>query len=555
MDKPVVVLLGATGLFGSCLAKRLLEQGSFTCVLAGRTEAALKSFCRKNGGSYRVVDRADVARVQAILTELSPFAVVDCSGPFQAYGDDPWQFARMAVMAGSHYLDIADDGNFVVGLIELDQLARDHGVVALAGASTSPAVSSSVVERLSADLTRVISIETAILPGNRARRTYSTMYAILGQIGQPIQIRRYGQKTTVAGWGETVSYDLKVHGKREIKGRLASIVDTPDVSLLPAHFAADTVVARAGLELKLFHFALVIGRVICKSGLLRSLVPATRLLRWLASWTEGLGSDEGGMKVSVLGRRSDGSFVRRDWDLVADGGNGPQVPTVPVSILLDKIAAGSVATGARSCLAEVTLDEIENELAKFECMTQIHQMTARTVFQQVLGESFDALPDRVAQLHSGYGRSVYEGRASVKGARGISGWIIAKLFGFPGDLNDIPAKVTITADETTERWVRDFGGREFQSVLSVDRAGFAQERFGPLVFRLGLQLVDDKLYYPVISGRVFGFIPLPKFLLPKSIAHETTDDQGRFCFDVLLKSPFGARIAHYQGWLVSVKTP
>jgi len=550
MVKPKVLILGATGLFGGHLARRLLDEGRFECVFAGRTESTLQEFCAEHGGVYRVMDRAGANQVRAVLEELSPFAVVDCAGPYQAYGNDPYHFARAAIKAGCHYLDIADAGEFVSGFSELDELAKERGVVALSGASSTPAISSAVVDHLSADMEEVISIETAILPGNKAKRTLSVMQAILSQVGQPMQITRHGKPETVRGWGETETLDLNVEGKRGIRRRLASFVNTPDIHLFPERYGAKTITFKAGLEVKAFHYDLILGRILVASGLIKSLEPMSKFARWVASWFEWVGSDEGGMKVSVLGKRADGNHVRREWDLIADDGHGPKIPTLPISILLNKMLDEDIVPGARACLGEVTLKEVEAELAKFDGKTQVHETKAHTVFQQALGEGFDALPAPITELHSVRDRAIYEGRADVKGPAGMTGWIGAKLVGFPNDMHDIPVRVTITADERGEVWERDFNGRKFRSYLSRDEAGYAQETFGPLAMRLGLELKDDKLHYPVISGRLFGFLPVPKFLLPISIAHEEVDEEGRFRFDVLLKSPFGARIAHYQGWLV-----
>jgi len=550
MTKPKILILGATGLFGGHLAKRLLDEGRFDCVFAGRTEATLQEFRKLNGGEYRVLDRADAMQVRTVLAEVSPFAVIDCAGPYQAYGDDPYHFTRAVIEAGCHYLDIADAGEFVSGFSELDELAKETGVVALSGASSTPAISSAVVDALTADMDEVIAIETAILPGNKAKRTLSVMQAILGQVGQPMQITRHGKTETVRGWGETVSLDLNVEGKRGIRQRLASFVNTPDTHLFPERYNAKTVTFKAGLEVKAFHYDLVLGRMLVAAGILKSLEPMSKFLRWVASWFEWAGSDEGGMKVSVLGKLKDGNHVRREWDLIADDGHGPKIPTLPVSIMLNKLLGENITSGARACLGEFTLAEVEVEFEKFDGRTKVHESDAQTVFQKALGETFDALPAPIAELHSVRGRAVYEGRADVKGPSGLTGWIGAKLVGFPNDMHDIPVRVNIIAEETGEVWERDFDGRKFRSHMSCDEDGYAQEIFGPLAMRLGLELKDDKLLYPVIGGRLFGFLPVPKFLLPISIAHEEVDDQGRFRFDVLLKSPLGARIAHYQGWLV-----
>ena len=191
MTKPRVLLLGAGGLFGGLLAERLLSDGRFEVVGAGRSESAPTVLASAENGQYVRFDRGDDIAVKRILSEVKPFAVVDCAGPFQAYGQDRYSFARAALKAGAHYLDIADSAEFVGGFSELDRLAKVAGLVALSGASSTPAISSTAVDELSQGLASIESIDVAIVPGNRARRTMSVMRAILGQIGKPFVLRKH----------------------------------------------------------------------------------------------------------------------------------------------------------------------------------------------------------------------------------------------------------------------------------------------------------------------------------------------------------------------------
>ena len=552
MTKPVVLVLGATGLFGGLLAKRLIDQGRFDVICAGRNQAKLDEFCKANGGRAFAFDREDKQAVREALKSHKPFAVVDCAGPYQAYGDEPYQFAKAVIEAGCHYLDIADASEFVKGFSELDALAKSKGVVALSGASSTPAISSTVADVLTDGLEDVESITTVIIPGNRAKRTLSVMRSILSQIGQPMIIDRHGKKETVKGWAETERFDLNVEGKAPVKDRLASFIDTPDIAFFKERYNAKTVVFKAGLEMKLFHYALVVGRWLVSSGLVKSLEPLANSLRWIASWFERFGSDAGGMKVSVLGRVHNGTYERREWDLIADDGHGPNIPTLPVSILLNRILDNDVEMGARACLGEITLGELDEALASFGGKTQIHKDIAEPIFKKALGADFEKLEKPIRDLHSRLGRHVYKGQAKIKGPTGLMGRIASKLVGFPAGNGDVPVEVTISADGKSETWIRNFDGKRFSSHLSLDNEGFVQERFGPLSIRLGLNVQEGKLLYPVARARLFGIIPFPLFLMPISISHEEMDEEGRFVFDVLLKFRFGGRIAHYQGWLVKL---
>ena len=109
--------------------------------------------------------------------------------------------------------------------------------------------------------------------------------------------------------------------------------------------------------------------------------------------------------------------------------------------------------------------------------------------------------------------------------------------------------MTIHANEQREVWSREFGAIRFSSVLSGNRLGGVTERFGMLSFHIALCENDGRLHFPVVSGQLFGFVPVPVILLPQSIASEFEDGQGRFNFDVLLCLRGGARLAHYRGWL------
>lgn len=217
MTKPVVLLLGATGLFGGLLAQRLIDEGRFDVICSGRNQHTLDAFCSAHGGRAYVLERQDEDAVYKGLEELKPFAVVDCAGPYQAYGKEPYKFAKSAISAGCHYLDIADASDFVKGFDALDALAKQHNIVALSGSSSTPAISSSVADHLTQDFTRIVSITTVIIPGNRAKRTLSVMRSILSQIGQPMQLTRHGRQERVLGWGETESFDLSVQGKNKNK--------------------------------------------------------------------------------------------------------------------------------------------------------------------------------------------------------------------------------------------------------------------------------------------------------------------------------------------------
>jgi len=346
-----VLILGATGLFGGHLARQLINTGRFDVVCAGRTEATLKTLTAEHGGRYIAFNRSTP---EAALAQANPFAVVDAAGPFQSYSS--YAFARACLNAGAHYLDIADAPDFVQNISSLDALAKANGLTAISGASTTPALTSAVLT--SFNMPQIDTIETTILPGNQTPRGLSVMRAILGQVGQPMQLWEGGAWQPARGWSRLSRTALKV-GATRLKPRPASLVNTPD-ALLAAHFNAQTVLPRAGLELGLFHHALRLARF-----LPFPLGRLTKPAHTVAGWAQTFGSDLGGMRV-----RATGGGLTKTWDLIAPDGHGPKIPVQPAALLLDHLANGPPPTGARPCIAEIPLAKLEAAMARFGAQTE-----------------------------------------------------------------------------------------------------------------------------------------------------------------------------------------
>lgn len=325
-DRLRVLVLGGYGEFGGRLVRLLLRDGH-EILVAGRSQSSAERFCGEHGGIPIVIDIArDVARV----AHHAPDAVVDAVGPFQSYGTDPYRVARAALAARAHYLDLSDDGAFTTGITELDDMARTAGRFALSGASTAPALSSAAVEALRDGLEEVTVIDTAILPGSRAPRGRSIMASVLSQAGNPMRVWRGGRWREVTAWSTARPVSLAPGIVRR-----AGFIGAPDLVLFPNHFNARSVLFRAGLELAPMDRGLAALSTLRRLGLLPDLRCFLGPLRRISGWLAPLGSDRGGMVVEVTGARlGDGESEMRRWTLLAEPGEGPFVPTVPVRAIL-----------------------------------------------------------------------------------------------------------------------------------------------------------------------------------------------------------------------------
>lgn len=371
-----ILVVGGTGAFGERLVRGLLATTNLNVVIGARGLARAQALADRLGGAPRATAaRVDVASVDtAALRALGAFAVVDAAGPYRpgAHG-----LARAAMAAGAHYLDLADGRAYVAGFgAALDGVAQAVGVVALAGCSSTPALSCAVLDHLTAGWTAVDRVEVAILPGNQAPRGLAVMRSILSWTGQPVRVFLDGAWVTRPGWGLTRRDLVPGLGRR-----WSSLADTPDLDGIPARYAVrGAAVFRAGLELPLLHLGLLLAtlpiRAARRLGLALSLEPLAPALRWVAGLLERAGTDRGGMVVEAWGVDAAGQPLRRRWTLVAEAGDGPVIPTLPALAVLRALAAGAqIPPGARPCVGVLPLPAIAAEFAPYRISTSEDQDT------------------------------------------------------------------------------------------------------------------------------------------------------------------------------------
>jgi len=277
--------------------------------------------------------------------------------------------------------------------------------------------------------------------------------------------------------------------------------------------------------------------------------------RWFVSFaqsiagaTEAFGSDRGGMIVRIVGEEGN-RWIERCWTLLAEAGEGPFIPATPIRAYVRKLE--QLSAGARPAISDLSLNDIASATSDLAISFSVSEQARCTLFERVLGASFRLLPQEVRSLHAVQHETVYLGYGIVERGTHPVASIVAAIFGFPKDAQNIPVKVTITPNQNGETWIRDFAGRKFRSHLSQRRntpTAIITERFGAMAFDLPLVVNDNALEFPVLKGRVFG-VPIPRFLLPKSEAREFVRD-GIFQFDVKLIAPLGiGQIVRYRGYL------
>ncbi|MEZ5955747.1 MAG: DUF4166 domain-containing protein [Hyphomonadaceae bacterium] len=536
-----VLIVGGAGVFGRRLATGLRATTDAYIILAGRSLARAREAADTVGAADAVVLDRETAMASDIA-KLSADLVVDAAGPFQ--GAD-LRFARATIEAGAHYLDLADARDFVAAFPQLDTLARERGVAAITGASSTPALTHAVLDHICAGWTRIDTIRAGIAPANKMDRGPAVMKAILTWTGAPTPVFEDGGWRQRSGWSDCGIIEVPGLGKRRF-----AIAETPDLDLLPTRYAArDTALFMAGLEVPLMQRGMEVLGALRRWGVIADPVRLAEVLRLAGNMLLPFGSDRGGMIVEATGRDGQDRPTYARWSMTAENGLGPYTPTFAALALARRFATGGdLPAGARPCVAMLTLEDFAPEFERHAFKTRIDETLLRLPFEMALGADFETAPPIVRDSHRAGPVTRLAGEAEVKGASSLLASLFARLFGMPPASAATPVRVTMRLDADKEVWTRRFGERRMKSRLRFVCPGVVSESFGPFTFDMKLAVTSGSLSMAIIGWRM-GPIPLPRWLAPRSVATESQDAQGRFRFDVPIALPLIGRLTHYSGWL------
>jgi saccharopine dehydrogenase-like NADP-dependent oxidoreductase len=351
-----VVVIGGTGNFGARICRRLVQEPHLEVIATGRR------LTDPSGFTAVQLDIDSPSMTQRLMS-LAPDLVIHCAGPFQ--GQD-YRVAVAALACRAHYIDLADGREFVLGFADaVDALARQTGKAAITGASTLPALSSAVIDALRPAFSSIQEIHTIIAPGQHAPRGVATVSAVLSYAGQPFRWLKRGRWTTTYGWQDLTREHLRV-GQRT-----AAACDVPDLALLPTRYpGVQTVTFRAALEVSLQHYVLWAFAAWRRLGLPFRVDSIAPMVNRAGDLLNALGSDRGGMTVTVIGRDLAQQPKQMRWELMADANHGPEIPCMPAVLLACRLNRGEdLAPGATVCMGMLSLAEFAPELARWQITT------------------------------------------------------------------------------------------------------------------------------------------------------------------------------------------
>jgi hypothetical protein len=549
-----LLIVGGYGTFGGRIVELLESDARLTLIVAGRSVASAQSFCVGRGGVAATLAPARFDRdgdLPVQLKALAPDIVVDASGPFQAYGEGAYRLVQACIEARIHYLDLADGSAFVGGVAAFDDAARGAGVYVLSGVSSFPVLTAAVVHRLAAPLARVDEISGGIAPSPYAGVGANVIRAIASYAGQPVAYLGRTAKIIGRPFTQQRRSTIAPPGRLPLRSTMFSLVDVPDLRALSKHWPdAKRVWMGAGPVPEVLHRALIACAWLVQLGVVRSLSPLAPMMHWATNRLRW-GEHRGGMFVEVKGADARGVALTRSWHLLAEGDDGPLIPSMAVqAVVLKHLAGAPPRAGARACVDDVELEDYERLFAVRTIYTGIRRSTdpAALLYERVLGDAWSALPDAVQMMHSGAAQA--EGRGSVERGAHPLAWLAGLMMSFPPASADIPVRVTFESTSRGEVWRRTFGRHSFQS-SQFDGRGKSDrlivERFGALEFAMALVLEGRRLNLITRRWSAFG-IPLPLWLAPRSHAYESEED-GVFNFFVEIRHPLVGLIVRYRGWL------
>ena len=550
-----ILILGGYGVFGGRLARLLADEPALTLVIAGRSKAKATDICSELTDAATVIpalfDRDGDVVVQ--LRDIAPDAVVDASGPFQGYGGDPYRVVRAALHLGIHYLDLADGSEFVSGISAFDAEAKARGVFVLSGVSSFPVLTAAVVRHLAKSLESVETITAGIAPSPHAGVGLNVVKAIASYAGKPVRLTREGLPGIGYGLTESLRATIAPPGRLPLANIRFSLVDVPDLRLLPPDWPGlRSIWIGAGPVPEILHRVLNLLAWLVRLKLVPSLSVLAPLFHWAINRLHW-GPDRGGMFVRVTGWMPGGKPVTRTWHLLAEGKDGPFIPSMAAEAIVRRMLSGrSPEPGARAAIHDLELADYDALFSRRTIFTGVREEADQSpvpLYQRVLGDAFAQLPEPLRQLHRG-GDS-YAGQAKVERGPSVISRAIGWLFGFPAAGDNIPVEVRFTRRGQTEVWRRTFGSRSFQSTQEPGNGradALIDERFGPFVFGLALVLESGRLNLVVRRWSAFG-LPMPRVFAPSGDTFEFADEKGRFNFHVEIKLTGAGLLVRYQGYL------
>lgn len=553
-----VLIVGGYGTFGGRLVELLEGEGDLSLIVSGRSLKKAECYCKERGNTKAVLLAAEFDRNGQLsnqLLSLKPDILVDASGPFQSYGDSRYKLLEACIEQKINYLDLADGSEFVNGIGKFYDAARAAGVFILSGVSSFPVLTVLVTKELSNGIQTIKTIKGGIAPSPYAGVGGNVIRAIASYAGQSTVIKKDGHVVDAYPLTSTMRYTIAPPGYLPLKNTLFSLVDVPDLRVLPDIFpGVETVWMGAGPVPEILHRLLIGLSWFVRWKLIPSLSPLAKLMQFVMKHVRW-GEHRGGMFVEVNGKDENGIDVTKSWHLLAEGSDGPLIPCMAIEAIIRKVLKGeAISSGARTAINDVSLDDYNNIFSNRTIYTGFREDTSQLsphLFARILGGSWASLAPEIQAMHSSKSASEAEGIAVIERGNGFLANLAANILGLPEAGRDVPVNVKFETKKGKEIWTRTFAGKSFSSLQFEGKnrsQGLLMESFGPLTFGIALIPESGDTLRLVLRQWSFFGINLPLLFGPRSNSYEQVKD-GKFTFNIDISYPLIGKIVNYSGWL------
>ncbi|MEM7469044.1 MAG: saccharopine dehydrogenase NADP-binding domain-containing protein [Pseudomonadota bacterium] len=344
-----ILILGGYGNFGRFIAERLTIEEDFELTIAGRSKEKAEALALRLNASGYVIDTEN--NLEESLQAVNPDIVIHTCGPFQGQS---YRVAEAVIASGAHYIDLADGAAFVAGFAVLNDLARRANVIAISGASSVPAFSSAVIEHYRAQFSELTAIDYSITTAQKATPGLATAAAVFSYVGKSFETINRGEAQPIYGW-----QGLRAKKYRGLGWRLLGNCDIPDLALFPNVYSnLQSIRFQAGLENPIIHLGLWALSWGVRVGLIENLPAAAPMLLRMSHLFDWMGTSNSGFHMHLTGANKIGATIDRDFQILAQDGDGSYIPCIPAILLARKIANGEIhETGAHACVGVLTLEE------------------------------------------------------------------------------------------------------------------------------------------------------------------------------------------------------
>ena len=335
-ESPRIVVYGGDGFFGRRVVHDLLNYSEYNILIASRHPQPKKELRRfENRVKFAISDIGDYDSVRRIIRGAK--VVLCCIGPYQGL---TLNLIRACIEEKVHYIDVADDRDFVARCHALSAQIKASGIAAFIGCSVVPGMSSLLTKFCldAMNAAEAEKVKICITPGTRHPRGAGSFSCLLSTVGEKFFVLEDGRQELMEGWTgrEQVSFPAPL-GNRWVY----FVVDIPDYFLQPIYFKTKTVEFKIGSELDFLNHCLSGIRWIKKTTGLRRLDFLAPLFRVLISLASTLGTSQGGLMVEVS--RNGGEKEKEKMNAaVFASEKGEVIPAILPSIAVQMILRGDV---------------------------------------------------------------------------------------------------------------------------------------------------------------------------------------------------------------------